>query len=65
MPIKGVILIVEVIADVVRFIPENAGISEDPDAAIPVAVLLFVQLNVAPLVPEKITAFVISPLQTV
>ena len=58
VPSVGVIETVEVIADVVVLVPTNGAMSVFPDEASPVAALLFVQLNVAPTVPLKLTAAV-------
>jgi hypothetical protein len=46
-------VIVDVIETEPEFVTVNAGISPVPLALNPMAVLLFVQLNVAPEVPEK------------
>jgi hypothetical protein len=50
----GVTVIVAVIGDVVAFVAVNEGILPEPLAARPIAVLLFVQVNVVPLTgPDK------------
>ena len=59
IPSVGVTVIVEVIVALVEFVATKTGISPFPDAPNPVAVLLFVQANVEPAVPEKITAVVL------
>ena len=60
----GVTVIVAVIGEVVAFVAMNEGIFPDPFAARPIAVLLFVQINVDPLTgPEKFVIGVVAALQ--
>ena len=60
----GVTVIVAVIGEVVAFVAMNEGIFPDPFAARPIAVLLFVQINVVPLTgPEKFVIGVVAALQ--
>jgi len=60
----GVTVIVAVMGDVVASLATNEGISPDPPAARPMAVLLFVQVNVVPLTgPDKFVIGVIAPVQ--
>jgi hypothetical protein len=51
----GITVIVAVIGEVVAFVAVNEGIFPAPLAARPIAVLLFVQVNVVPLTgPDKL-----------
>ncbi len=62
----GVTMIVAVAAVVPVFVAVNAPMLPVPDADSPIAVFEFVQLYVVPLTaPEKVTAAVVAPLQTV
>jgi hypothetical protein len=59
-----VIVIVAVIGDVVAFVAVNEGILPEPFAARPIAVLLFVQVNVVPLTgPDKVVTVADAPTQ--
>jgi hypothetical protein len=59
-----VIVIVAVIGDVVAFVAVNEGILPEPFAARPIAVLLFVHVNVVPLTgPDKIVTGADAPAQ--
>jgi hypothetical protein len=59
-----VIVIVAVIGDVVAFVAVNAGILPEPFAARPIAVLLFVHVNVVPLTgPDKVVTVADAPTQ--
>ena len=60
----GVIVIVDVIGAVVAFVTVNEGIFPEPLAARPIAVLLFVHVNVVPLTgPDKFVIDVVAPAQ--
>jgi hypothetical protein len=60
----GVIVIVAVIGDVVALVAVNAGMSPEPLAASPMAVLLFVHVNVVPLTgPDTFVIDVTAPVQ--
>ena len=60
----GVTVMVEVIGEVVAFVAVNEGTLPEPLAARPIAVLLFVQVNVVPLTgPDKVVAGVSTPTQ--
>jgi hypothetical protein len=59
----GVTVTVEVKGPVVVLVPTKEAMFPVPLAPNPVAVLLFVQLNVAPAEPEKVIAVVLSPAQ--
>ena len=60
----GVTVIVAVIGEVVAFVAVNEGISPDPFAGRPIAVLLFVQVNVVPLTgPDKLVIGATTPVQ--
>jgi hypothetical protein len=60
----GVIVIVEVIGDVDGFIVANEGISPEPFAASPMAVLLFVHVNVVPAMgPDNVVNGATVPVQ--
>ena len=62
----GVTVIVAVIEDEPVFVAVKLPISPEPFASRPIAVLLFVQANVAPeVVLEKEVAATVAPLQTV
>jgi hypothetical protein len=62
---EGVTVIVAVIGAAVLLVAVNDGILPVPDAARPIAVLLFVQLYTVPAtVPVKLTADVPDPLQS-
>ena len=62
----GVIVMVEVIGDVVEFVAANEGMSPEPLAASPMAVLLFVQVNVVPLTgPDNVVNGATVPAQYV
>jgi hypothetical protein len=55
----GVTTTCDEIVAVVVFVATNEGILPAPVAVVkPVLIFVFVQLNVAPVVPEKVTAFV-------
>ena len=57
---------VAVIGAAVAFVAVKAGTSPDPLAASPMAVLLFVQVNVVPLTgPDKVVAVTLAALQYV
>jgi hypothetical protein len=59
-----VIVIVAVIGDVVAFVAVNEGILPEPFAARPIAVLLFVHVNVVPLTgPDKVDIGADAPTQ--
>jgi hypothetical protein len=59
-------VMVAVIGAELALVAVNAGISPDPLAASPMAVLLFVQVNVVPLTgPDKVVAVILAPLQCV
>ena len=60
----GVTVIVEAIGAVVAFVAVNDGIFPEPLAARPIAVLLFVHVNVVPLTgPEKFVTGANAPVQ--
>ena len=60
----GVTVIVAVIGEVVAFVAMNEGIFPVPLAARPIAVLLFVQVNVVPLTgPDKFVIDVVAAAQ--
>jgi hypothetical protein len=60
----GVIVIVALMDDVVALVAENDGMSPDPLAARPIAVLLFVHVNVVPATgPVKVVVGTVAPLQ--
>ena len=60
----GVTVIVEVIGEVVALVAVNEGILPKPPATRPIAVLLFVQVNVVPLTgPEKFVTDVVAAAQ--
>ena len=60
----GVTVIVAVIGDVVALVAVNEGILPEPFAARPIAVLLFVQVNVVPLTgPDKFVIGAFTPAQ--
>ena len=60
----GVTVMVAVIGEVVALLAANEGILPDPPAARPMAVLLFVQVNVVPLTgPDKFVIGAITPAQ--
>ena len=60
----GVTVIVAVIGAVVAFVAVNEGTLPEPLAARPIAVLLFVQVNVVPLIgPDKVVAGANTPAQ--
>ena len=62
----GVMVIVAVIGAVVLFVAVNDGMFPDPLAASPMAVLLFVQVNIVPLTgANKVVAVTLAPLQCV
>ena len=59
-------LIVAVIGDVVALVPVKEGILPEPVAARPIAVLLFVHVNVVPLTgPDTLVTGAITPAQYV
>jgi hypothetical protein len=63
---EGVMVMVAVIGADVAFVAVNEGISPDPLAANPMAVLLFVQVNVVPLTgPDKVVEVTLAALQCV
>jgi hypothetical protein len=63
---EGVIVMVAVIGAEVAFVAVKAGTSPDPLAANPMAVLLFVQVNVVPLTgPDKVVEVTPAALQNV
>ena len=60
----GVIVMVAVIAAVVPLVAVKDGISPEPLAARPIAVLLFVHVKVVPLTgPDKVVTGVEAPTQ--
>ena len=60
----GVIVIVPLIEDVPALVAAKDGISPDPLAARPIAVLLFVHVKVAPVTgPAKVVMGTVVPLQ--
>ena len=60
----GVTVIVEVIGEVVAFVAVNEGTLPEPLDPSPIAVLLLVQVNVAPLTgPDKFVADAVCPAQ--
>ena len=60
----GVTVIVVVIGEVVAFVAMNEGIFPEPLAARPMAVLVFVHVNVVPLTgPDKFVIGVVAPAQ--
>ena len=60
----GVTVIVAVIGDVVALVAVNEGMSPDPLAARPMAVLLFVQVNDVPVTgPDKFVIGATTPVQ--
>ena len=62
----GVTVMVAVMGEVVALLAVNDGILPEPPAARPIAVLLFVQLNVVPLTdPDKFVIGPIAPAQKV
>lgn len=62
----GVTVIVPLIGNVVAFVATKLGILPVPDAASPIAVLLFVHAYVVPATPPvKLTAAVLAPVHTV
>ena len=61
----GVTVMVAVTGDTVALVAVNAAILPEPLAAKPILGVLFVQLNVAPTVPLKLTAAIGYPAQTV
>ena len=62
----GVTVMVAVMAAPPKFVPVNAGVFPTPDAANPIAVFEFVQVNVPPAgVLVKVAAPILAPLQTV
>jgi hypothetical protein len=62
----GVTVIVAVTGDVVALAAVNVGTSPEPLAASPIAVLLFVHVNVVPLTgPDKVVAGAEAPTQYV
>jgi hypothetical protein len=62
----GVTLIVAVIGEVVAFVAVNEGMLPGPPATSPIAVLLFVQVNVVPLTgPDKLVIGATDPAQYV
>jgi len=61
---EGVTVIVAVIGEVVAFVAVNAGTLPEPLTARPIAVLLFVQLNVVPLTgPDIFIIGAVAPAQ--
>ena len=64
-PKDGVTVIVETLFVVPVFEPIKEAILPVPLAPKPVVVLLFVQVNVSPLVPVKLIAVVLCPVQIV
>jgi hypothetical protein len=63
---EGVIVMVAVIGAELAFVAVKAGTSPDPLAASPMAVLLFVQVNVVPLTgPDKEVVVTLAALQNV
>ena len=62
----GVTVIVAVIGEVVASVAMNEGILPEPLAASPIAVLLFVHVNVVPLTgPDKFVIGIVAPAQYV
>jgi hypothetical protein len=62
----GVTVIVAVIGEVAAFVAVNEGILPEPFAARPIAVLLFVQVNVVPVTgPDKFVTGATTPAQYV
>ena len=60
----GVTVIVDVTGEVVALVAVNEGIFPEPLAARPIAVLLFVHVNVVPLTgPVKFVIDVVAPAQ--
>ena len=60
----GITVIVETIGEVVAFVAVKEGILPEPFAASPIAVLLFVHVNVVPLTgPDKLVIDAIAPAQ--
>jgi len=60
----GVTVIVALIGKIVAFVVVNEGTLPEPLAARPMAVLLFVQVNVVPLTgPEKFVTSAVRPAQ--
>jgi hypothetical protein len=60
----GVIVIVAVIDEVVAFVAVNVGMSPEPPAASPIAVLLFVHVNVVPVTgPDTVVVGATPPTQ--
>jgi hypothetical protein len=63
---EGVMVMVAVIGPELALVAVNDGMFPDPLAARPMAVLLFVQVNVVPLTgPDKVVAVTLAPLQCV
>ena len=62
-PAPGVTVIVATIGPLVALVVTNGCISPVPDAARPMAVLLFVQLYVEPGVPLNVITGVVTPVQ--
>ena len=62
----GVTVIVAVIGEVVAFVAMNEEIFPEPFAARPMAVLVFVHVNVVPLTgPDKFVIGIVAPAQYV
>ena len=61
----GVTVMVAIKAVLPGFVTVKEGIFPVPLAARPIAGLSFIQLNVAPAVPVKLTAFVVVPLHRI
>ena len=60
----GVMVIVALIEDDVALVAVNDGIFPDPLAASPIAVLLFVHVNVVPeTAPDRVVAGTVAPAQ--
>jgi len=60
----GVTVIVALIGKIVAFVVVNEGTLPEPLAARPMAVLLFVQVNVVPLTgPDKFVTNAVTPAQ--
>ena len=60
----GVTVIVALIGKIVAFVVVNEGTLPEPLAARPMAVLLFVQVNVVPLTgPDKFVTSAVTPAQ--
>ena len=60
----GVTVIVAVIGDVIALVAVKEGTLPEPFAARPIAVLLFVQVNVVPLTgPDKLVRGATTPVQ--